>query len=211
MNLGFRYHVASLLAVFFGLILGILIGGAVFPDHSLVEEQALLISELEERFRENRAQLAALQAELDLSSRAWLELKESISRGRLTGRPVVVVGEGKSSLASVLEQAGAQVEMVGLERLGQMDFHEGLTVIFPLTSERLSQTEQEIVQALAAAGTRLSFVWGRELKPSAAELPPSLQVDSIDTSFGEIALLLALSADLEGHYGLQESAQKLFP
>ena len=134
MNLGFRYHVASLLAVFFSLILGILIGGAVFPDHSLVEEQALLISELEERFRENRAQLAALQAELDLSSRAWLELKESISRGRLTGRPVVVVGEGKSSLASVLEQAGAQVEMVGLERLGQMDFHEGLTVIFPLTS-----------------------------------------------------------------------------
>lgn len=98
MNLGFRYHVASLLAVFFSLILGILIGGAVFPDHSLVEEQALLISELEERFRENRAQLAALQAELDLSSRAWLELKESISRGRLTGRPVVVVGEGKKLL-----------------------------------------------------------------------------------------------------------------
>ena len=94
MNLGFRYTVASLLAEIFSLIQGILIGGAVFPEHSLVEEQALLFSELEERFRENRAQLADLQEELDLSKRASLELNERLSRDRLTGRPVVEVGEG---------------------------------------------------------------------------------------------------------------------
>ena len=79
MNPGFRYHVASLLAVFFSLVLGMLIGGAVFSDHSLVEEQALLISELEERFRENNAKLAVLQAELDFSTQAWLQLREALS------------------------------------------------------------------------------------------------------------------------------------
>ena len=60
MNFGFRYHVASLVAVFFSLILGILIGGALFPDHILVDEQATLISELEERFREVHANLAQM-------------------------------------------------------------------------------------------------------------------------------------------------------
>ena len=48
-NLGFRYHLASLLAVLFSLVLGILIGGAVFQDSALVEEQGLLIADMEER------------------------------------------------------------------------------------------------------------------------------------------------------------------
>ena len=54
--MGLRYHVASLLAVVFSLILGILIGGAVFPDHTLVDEQALHINAMDARFRENTAQ-----------------------------------------------------------------------------------------------------------------------------------------------------------
>ncbi|HBG09083.1 MAG: copper transporter [Limnochordia bacterium] len=211
MSPGFRYHVASLLAVFFSLVLGMLIGGAVFSDHSLVEEQALLISELEERFRENNAKLAVLQAELDFSTQAWLQLRESIVRDRLAGRAVILVGEGAASLLPTLQQAGAQVETVALDSLGTMAFHEGMTVVFPLRSETLSSAEREMIDILSAAGTCLSFVWEQDLEPALGELPPSLRVDSIDTSMGEIAFLLALSANLQGHYGLQRSAERLFP
>jgi hypothetical protein len=208
---GFRYHVASLIAVFFSLVLGMLIGGAVFSDHTLVEEQALLIAELEERFRESSARLAALQADLDFSAEAWLKLKESIARDRLTGRTVLLVGDGDVFLSSLLQRAGAQVEVARLEDLGQLAFPAGLSVVFPLSSEVLSSAEREAIAALSAAGARLSFVWAKDLKPPLSELPPSLQVDSIDTSVGEIAFLLALSAGVQGRYGLQPGAEGLFP
>ncbi|NLM40916.1 MAG: copper transporter [Firmicutes bacterium] len=211
MHPGFRYHVASLLAVFFSLILGILIGGAVFPDHALVEEQAQLISDLEERFRDSSVKLAALQAELEFSSQAWLQLKASVARNLLAGQSVVIVGEGEVPWGSVLKEAGAQVETVSLHGLGQMPLPEDVVVVFSLGGEALSAEEREIVQALAAAGTRLGFVWSAELEPKVADLPPSLQVDSIDTSMGEIAFLLALAANAQGHYGLQKNAQGLFP
>lgn len=211
MHPGFRYHVASLIAVFFSLVLGMLIGGAVFSDHTLVEEQALLIAELEERFHESSARLAALQAELDFSAEAWLKLKESIARDRLAGRTVLLVGDGDVFLSSLLQRAGAQVEVARLEDLGQLAFPAGLSVVFPLSSEVLSSAEREAIAALSSAGARLSFVWAKDLKPPLAELPPSLQVDSIDTSVGEIAFLLALSAGVQGRYGLQPGAEGLFP
>lgn len=173
MSPGFRYHVASLLAVFFSLVLGMLIGGAVFSDHSLVEEQALLISELEERFRENNAKLAVLQAELDFSTQAWLQLRESIVRDRLAGRAVILVGEGAASLLPTLQQAGAQVETVALDSLGTMAFHEGMTVVFPLRSETLSSAEREMIDILSAAGTCLSFVWEQDLEPALGSFPQS--------------------------------------
>jgi hypothetical protein len=36
-------------------------------------------------------------------------------------------------------------------------------------------------------------------------------VDSIDTSVGEIAFLLGLASNAQGHYGLHKDAQGLFP
>lgn len=211
MNMGFRYHVASLLAVFFSLILGILIGGALFPDHALVEEQALLIAELEERFRETNAKLGALQAELDFSVQAWSQLRDSIARDCLSDRAVVLVGAGGSPLEAFLEQAGAQLEHIDWDGLAQIAPEKGLTIVFPLGTERLSSEQLGLVQNLAAVGANLSFVWETGLEPVLMELPPSLQVDSIDTSVGEIAFLLGLASNAQGHYGLHKDAQGLFP
>lgn len=211
MHPGFRYHIASLLAVFFSLMLGILIGGALVPDQALVEEQALFISQLEERLRESGLRLANLQAELELSSKAWQQLRESIASNCLTGRAFVLVGEAEAPLASVLQQAGAQVDTVPLDQLSLLPSFEGRTVIFPLVGEALTPQERETIASLAAAGTALGFVWGSTVEPDLSGLPPSLQVDSIDTTMGEVALLLALAADLQGHFGLQKGAVRLFP
>ena len=93
MNFGFRYHVASLVAVFFSLILGILIGGALYPDHVLVDEQATVITELEERFREAQASLAQVKGELDEANSAWVQLLEAgLAQAHGQARKVAVGG-----------------------------------------------------------------------------------------------------------------------
>ena len=51
MHIGFRYHVASLVAVFFSLVLGMLIGSALFQNDGLVQEQGHIIADLENRFK----------------------------------------------------------------------------------------------------------------------------------------------------------------
>ena len=61
MHPGFRYHLASLMAVFLSLVLGILIGGVLYQDSGLVEEQGLIIAEMEARFGDLRADLVFLQ------------------------------------------------------------------------------------------------------------------------------------------------------
>ncbi|HPT83173.1 MAG TPA: copper transporter [Limnochordia bacterium] len=211
MHPGFRYHVATLLAVLFSLVLGMLIGGAVFSDHTLVEEQAALISELEERFRENSTKLAALQGELDLAALAWQQLKESLAPGLLAGRHVVVVGEGARLLGPLLQLAGAQVETSPWDSLPQLNIQEDLDIVVPLGNGGLSPEERELLGAAAASGAQVSFVWESGQEPPRAGLPPSLQVDSIDTSVGELAFLLGLAARAQGHYGLQKNALGLFP
>lgn len=124
MNFGFRYHLASLMAVFFSLILGILIGGALFPDNALVEEQGVLITELEERFREFHAREQVLQAELEYSNKAWSELRDVMVPQRLQARTVVLIEqaeqEGTSMLEQVLHLAGAEVKTLKGEDLAQV-------------------------------------------------------------------------------------------
>ncbi|NMB01209.1 MAG: copper transporter [Firmicutes bacterium] len=214
MNFGFRYHLASLMAVFFSLILGILIGGALFPDHVLVEEQASLITELEERLKDVQSSLVALQTEKDFSSLAWSKLRDSISRNRLTARTVVLVDsepKGDSPLVSTLRLAGAEVKEVTLDKIEDVLADEDMSFVFWLSERELSPELQGIVQKLAGTGAHLCFVWGGEVEPSLNSLPASLQVDGVDTALGEVALLLGLINRDHGHYGVQKNAQGLFP
>lgn len=214
MNFGFRYHLASLMAVFFSLILGILIGGALFPDHALVDEQAQLISELEDRIKGVQANLAALQGEVEFSSRAWSELKERVFLDKLATKTIILVDDtpdGDQSLTNMLGLAGAEVKKVPWEKLTELVFNEEMSVVFRLSNNDLPLNSLEQVNQLAQAGVPLSFVWDSNSNPSLSSLPPSLQVDSIDTSVGEIALLLGLITGNLGHYGMHKNAKGLFP
>lgn len=214
MNFGFRYHLASLMAVFFSLILGILIGGALFPDHALVDEQALLISELEQRFGEVHADLALVQAELDLSAFAWSQLLEVITKDRLAAKTVIFVdseaGDG-GSLMTVLQSSGAEVKEMGVDQIAGVIPNEDMFFVFSLSEHKLPSQTLATIQELAQVGANLAFAWDTTKEPSLDTLPPSLQIDNIDTSWGELALILGLSAGSQGHYGTQKSATRLFP
>ncbi|HBN95778.1 MAG TPA: hypothetical protein DDZ66_05720 [Firmicutes bacterium] len=214
MNFGFRYHVASLVAVFFSLILGILIGGALFPDHILVDEQATLISELEERFREVHANLAQVQGELDVSNQAWGQVLDTISKDMLEARTVVFVDVDKTRvapLAQLLKFAGAEVQEVGAAYLSEVTSREDVVFVFPLVEDTLSEEMFMVLGELATASASLAFIWDMKSKPALSDLPPSLMVDSIDTPMGQLAFIIGLARGSQGHYGRQKDAQGLFP
>lgn len=215
MNFGYRYHLASLMAVFFSLILGILIGGALLPDHSLVEEQALLLSELEERFYQVQANLGTLHAQAEFSTFAWGQLRDTLVKNRLDGKTVVLLdieeraeGEG---LAKIFGSSGAEVKKIRLETMTSMIPTEDMFFVFQLSKTPPSEVQLGEIYGLAEMGAQLSFVWNGWEDPPLEGLPPSLQVDGIDTYFGEIALILGLHAGTKGRFGVQGSAERLFP
>lgn len=215
MNFGFRYHLASLMAVFFSLIFGILIGGALFTDNSLVEEQGLVISELEERFREVQTNLGSLQAELDFYSSAWGQLRDNITQNRLAAKIVVLVDNDDTKdnklLEGILHLSGADVKKVKAEDVKQITPSDEIFFVFRLPETEVSSSLIEDANRLAMAGANLAFVWGAQEQPVLKDLPPSLQIDSVDTAMGEIALILGLAMGSRGHYGMHAGSERLFP
>ncbi len=214
MNFGFRYHVASLMAVFFSLILGILIGGALFPDHTLVEEQASLISELEERFRDVQANLVSAQKDLDFSTSAWEQLLGTIPPDVLATKTVVFVGEEEGTpgpLVTLLKSAGAEVKEVESSHLSTITPSEDVVFVVTLSGITLPTETMESLHELSVLGANLAFLWERNKNPSLESLPPGLRVDGIDTSWGKLAFILGLTTGSQGHYGSQKDAVGLFP
>lgn len=214
MNFGFRYHLASLMAVFLGLFLGILIGGALFQDSALVEEQGLLIFEMEERFKEMQGNLANFQKELDFTQEAWVALRNLVLQDQLAQKTVVLItgaNGGQGTLSHLLELSGADLKTLPLEDLDQITLARDLAIIAPVTRLTISPMALQELQRLVAEGAHLALVWGSQETPLLGDLPQGLQIDSVDTVLGEIALVLGLAQGSVGHYGLQEGAEGLFP
>jgi len=213
-NFGFRYHVASLMAVLFSLILGILIGGALLTDHTLVDEQAALIDELEERVGDVQANLALAKEELDLSNFAWDQLLAVISKDSLSEQTIVLVDVDEaahSSLIALLQSTGADVKEVNAVHLADITPSADHVYVVPLTDGDLPQALQQTIYALSTAGANLSFIWDTARGPSLGGLPESFLVDNIDTAWGKMAFILGLTRGSHGHYGSQKQALGLFP
>jgi hypothetical protein len=214
MNFGFRYHLASLMAVFLSLFLGILIGGALFQDSALVEEQGLLIAEMETRFKEMQGNLAHFQKELDFSQEAWVALRDTFLQGQLSQKTVVLITEkdgDQVTLMQVLELAGADVKTLPLEELDQITLAADMAIIVPIANLTLDTPSKGELYRLVTDGASLVYVWGRQENPFLDGLPRGLQIDSVDTVLGEIALILGLAKGSLGHYGFQMGAEGLFP
>lgn len=225
MNFGFRYHVASLTAVFFSLILGILIGGALFPDHILVDEQATLLAELEERFKASQTNLMEVQGELSATNLAWDTLLNSISLEMLEKKTVILIDMEASisaSLRTALQSAGAEVHELPLASLEEVSWEaeslinngppaRDIIFVFGMFDNISSPEKSGTMHELSKAGASLAFIWDKNSQPSSENLPGGLMVDSIDTSMGQLAFILGLARGSQGHYGRQKGAQGLFP
>ncbi len=224
MNFGFRYHVASLVAVLFSLILGILIGGALFPDHILVDEQATLLTELEERFKLSQANLVESKAELSAVNLAWDQLVHSIPGEMLANKTIVLIDTEEktfTTLKATLQSAGAELHELPLASLTDVSWQaeslinsgpaRDIVFVFGLCGDAPSIEKLGTMRELSIAGAKLVFIWDKNTQPVLTELPVGLMVDSIDTSMGQLAFMLGVARESQGHYGRQKGAQGFFP
>ncbi|NMB11524.1 MAG: copper transporter [Firmicutes bacterium] len=123
MILDIRYHIASLVAVFLALGLGILIGASLLDEGRLLESQEKLIAGLEKRFDTLQAERSLLETENALLSSKLQEqetlfvaLELPLVEEALEGRSVSVVYGSEAwkqnwqePLDKLLKQAGARV------------------------------------------------------------------------------------------------------
>ncbi|MGI6549207.1 MAG: copper transporter [Syntrophomonadales bacterium] len=116
-----RYHVATLVAIFIALGVGILIGSTLVGGDVMVEQQKKIISQLEAQFddlRERESQMAQENAFMSNVSRNYEEFSRTFSvpliKNRLNGYRVAIIVTGgqeiPAGMLNSLSLAGARVD-----------------------------------------------------------------------------------------------------
>ena len=112
-----RYHIASIVAVFLALALGILIGSTIVSDNLIVEQQKKMIDRLEEQFYALRDSEAVLTAENQRQSKIISNyenysqtLLTSLVNGKLGGLQIGVIITGDSDLPAGMINALASAD-----------------------------------------------------------------------------------------------------
>lgn len=117
-----KYHIASLVAVFLALGLGIVVGATVFRDDTVVRRQEVMIRRLEQQFnalkveRENlQAKVAVLEQESSGHAEFTSAVKRFLIENQLLNRHIAFVScaplgaAEKQKARKLLEEAGASI------------------------------------------------------------------------------------------------------
>ena len=167
-----RYHVASLVAVFLALAVGLLLGTLVAERGMITEQSSALVAELQQRFDEINATNEELRAGLERDRAFAADASEAIVDGKLEGaRVVVLVGTGRADGVSAVEQviaeAGGSTEVASLATVAlglDTTEPEGLAGYLHARDIEMAEPGPELQQQVATA---LVAEWyageGREL------------------------------------------------
>lgn len=167
-----RYHVASLVAVFLALAVGLLLGTVVAERGMLTDRSTALVEDLRRRFDEITATNAELRQGLE-RDRAFAEaVQPLLLEGVLDGKTVaIVVGTGRvdglGAAQDALSAAGASSVVVSVMRPGlALDdaARQALAGYFASHGETVPDDEDAFVEKIASA---LAAEWRR---PGAREL-----------------------------------------
>ncbi len=214
MHHSFRYHVASIVGVLFSLILGILIGGALFQDDRLVKEQGMIISDLEAQFTELKASVAALTERERVVNQSWQSVKNILLDGILQDKEILIITDPHDhineleEIAALLSAAGAVLqEMTWKELQEREDYIEDAAVVW--LAVPLSDEQAALVHKLSSAGVHVAFLRSGDV--TVPEPGTNLCVDMNDSLLGELALVLGLASEAGGYYGTGPGAVGLLP
>lgn len=116
-----RYHVATLVAIFIALGVGILIGSTLVGGDVMIEQQKKMISQLEAQFddlRERESELAEENRFMSEISRHYEEFSKAVSpplvKNRLNGYRIAIIVTGgqeiPAGMLNSLSLAGARVD-----------------------------------------------------------------------------------------------------
>lgn len=176
----FRYHIASLVAVFLALTVGLLLGSTLIDSGSVARRQEGMLSSIKEDLAVVRDKDRALQTEVSELRRFGTDVLKVAIHGRLEGERVAVVtlSDNDSVIAAELEgiflKSGALAGRVDIDT-AKIDFGD-------------KELTDKLMKAMGAESTETSFekvLWpeiANELSGAApTKLLEALVVDDLAT------------------------------
>lgn len=146
-----RYHIASLVAVFLALTIGILMGSVIVDKGVLVDQQKALVQSLEARQNDLQEKNRSLSRENTLLEK-FEEESQSVINGKLKEKRIAVIvtgdapDEDHNDLREILGQAGANTTVISIKMFSEKFKDRGnrkeLSKFFP--QEGLSKEELRI-------------------------------------------------------------------
>lgn len=224
MHISFRYHLASLVAVFFSLVLGILVGSVLFQDDRLVQEQGYIIDDLEHKFKAMALRTESLTASLEhamereqLILTGWDEIRAVFIQDRLVDQDIVIVSDQAlakdARLPKLLTDSGATIKgnytwtepknkLVSKLETELVPSVERLATVIVLAEDEIDASKREFISLFQEYGWSICF-----LHPSSATVSlqdfaaDALIIDIADSLLGEIGLVVGLAQSQTGVYG----------
>jgi Copper transport outer membrane protein, MctB len=213
----FRYHVASLAAVFLALGIGILVGTA-FVGTTVVRQQTATMNKLSANYAELRKETHEReQTEQTLQAAVPLLVKDILSNQRVWVVQTPSGREAADQAQKALELAGATVERATLpesdESRAKLLKDSNLPPMLVLAggeNEELAQSHDlPLLKALHQASVRVVAVELYENKLSLVatwSTEADATVDCINRATGWLALPIALAGE-NGNFGLKDDAK----
>ncbi|MDO9556792.1 MAG: copper transporter [Coriobacteriia bacterium] len=118
-----RYHIASLVAVFLALSIGLLLGTVVVERGVLTNQGTQIVKDLQKEFDDLRKDNADLRAGLERDRLFAADAVPKLLTGALEGQTVLVVtnsgrADGLTATVEAIEQAGARALVITAESPG---------------------------------------------------------------------------------------------
>jgi hypothetical protein len=154
-----RYHIASLVAVFLALALGLVLGGLVVRQGGFDSQQRALVSSLQKEFNRLKANNATLKTDLSLEKAYSSQMTDAWVAGRMNGDTVLVLtsgdkNEGLDSVTAAVKSAGGKVAVATLLQPG---FGLGQAEIASATASLVGTS----TDAQGVAARRLADEWSQ--------------------------------------------------
>ncbi len=176
MVIDLKYHLTTIIAIFFALGIGILVGSAMIGDDGIVREQQKLIVQIEDDLKNLRSQNNQFRAKVTNLEGMINEQEEFVSQlfqdaiaDELDGLKCMLVNEGEDiwpqskEVMGVLEIAGVDVidsgevcfgEEQGQEQSGQWDFCVVLASVLPSNVEKFFLPERIVHPTVKEISTK---------------------------------------------------------
>jgi hypothetical protein len=130
-----RYHIASLVAVFLALALGLVLGGLVVQQGSFSKQQKALVGSLQRDFKKLKSENTRLKADIRVQSSFSEQMTSAWAKERLVGHSVVILTSGA-------EKEGSAAAVEAVKAAG------GTPVIVKLVNREFGVNNDKVVEVI---------------------------------------------------------------
>jgi hypothetical protein len=184
-----RYHIASLVAVFLALSVGLILGTVVAERGMITDQTSSLVADLQARFDELQASNDALEVGLE-RDRSFAETAVApLVSGQLAGKNIAVIitaeqGDAATGVAETIAAAGGTSFTVTLQRPGLglgTEEAAGLAGLFQLHGIEIAEPGEALEQQVAE---RLVGEWRAGAAQPLTELLAGEELVRIESASG---------------------------